>query len=297
MIHVAGNSVLDMPLRHISLGDQNAADGWTSANVQFLDQPVEGVLGGCGAATAYVLGKLGQSVSLNTQLGWDPFGKIVRAWLQDAGVEVVGSSADYTATNVIPLTENGARQSLFYTGLKIDWTQSNDVLCDYFFASGYGQVAGEDIVSLTHTFERLKARGTRVVFDPGPWFMMRADRALMQKAWNVVDVLVGTQEELSTWFDFSDVMALAERLTETVPNVVVKDGANGAVFATRRGDMGMVETERIEKAYTVGAGDTFNAGLLHYFQRGHAIQDAVKFAVTLATKTVACGRGALGAME
>jgi len=297
MIHVAGNTVLDMPLRHISLEEQKAADGWTSGNVQFLDHPVEGVLGGCGAATAYVLGKLGQSVSLNTQLGRDPFGEIVRGWLQDAGVAVMGSSADYTAVNVIPLTENGTRRSLFYMGLKIDWTHSNDVRCDYFFASGYGQVTGEDIVPLTHTFERMKAQGTRVVFDPGPWFMMRADKALMQKAWDVVDVLVGTQEELNTWFDFSDVMTLAESITESVPNVVVKDGANGAVFATQGGDKGQIETERIEKAYTVGAGDTFNAGLLHYFQRGHAIQDAVQFAVTLATKTVACGRGALGAVE
>jgi sugar/nucleoside kinase (ribokinase family) len=298
MIHVVGNSVLDIPLRYAPQWSNDTADAWTTQNVHFLQNPVGGVLGGCGAATAYVLGKLGQAVSLNTQLGDDPFGQVIRAWLDDAGVEVVGSSAEYTAVNVIPLGEDGSRRSLYYTGSKIGWDVSRSVVCDIFFASGYGLVDASDISVLTQVFQHMQAQGRKVVFDPGPWFMMRSDEKEMYQAWASVDVLVGTQDELNTWAQVDDVAGLCYTLRDLGPQcVVVKQGADGASFCGGEGLVEHVATKRVQQAYTVGAGDTFNAGLLYGLGKGDDLKQSVECAVDLATKAVQSGRGALGAFD
>jgi len=298
MIHVVGNSVLDLPLRYAPQWSNDTADAWTTQNVHFLQNPVDGVLGGCGAATAYVLGKLGDSISLNTQLGHDPFGQVIRTWLDDAHVDVVGSSAEHTAVNIIPLGEDGSRRSLYYTGSKIDWDQSCDVACNIFFASGYGLVDASDISDLMQVFQHMQAQGRKVVFDPGPWFMMRSDEKAMHQAWAYVDTLVGTRDELNTWAQVDDVSVLCYYLRDLGPQcVVVKEGAEGASFCGGDGLMGHVTTDRVHQAYTVGAGDTFNAGLLHGFSKGDDLKQTVQFAVALATKAVQSGRGALGAFD
>ena len=298
MIHVVGNSVLDIPLRYAPHWSAETADGWTSGNVHFLQNAVDGVLGGCGAATAYVLGKLGLDVSLNTQIGADVFGQVIRGWLDEARVQLVGGFAEHTAVNVIPLGEDGSRRSLYYTGKKIDWEQSLDVDCDIFFASGYGQVGALEIAELTKVFQHMQTRGIRVVFDPGPWFMMRSEQEAVYAAWQCVDVLVGTQEELNTWAKCDAVSDLMAHLCEAVRgDVVVKQGGDGAAFCQANGNVEHVETVRVNQAYTVGAGDTFNAGLLYGFNQKYALADAVQFAVDIATRAVRSGRGALGAVD
>lgn len=296
-IHIVGNSVLDLPLRFVPKWSKETADGWTAGNVHFLEKPVEAVLGGCGAATAYVLGKLGSLVSLNTQVGQDAFGQVIRGWLSQANVAFVTAPSDHTAVNVIPLGENGSRRSLYYTGRKIDWQASLEVTCDYFFASGYGQVDEGDIDVLKDVFAHMQSRGVCVVFDPGPWFMMRSAPAAMYAAWAHVDVLVGTQDELNTWMQKEDVAGLISHVQETgVKQVVVKCGKEGAAFSGDDGSVNFAHTRVVEQAYTVGAGDTFNAGLLHLLAQGQTLSDAVPFATDLATSAVASGQGALGAV-
>lgn len=296
-VHIAGNSVLDLPLRYAPDAWGDGHDGWASGNVHFLKQPVDGILGGCGAATAYVLGRLGASVSLNTQIGEDPLGQVVRTWLDDARVVLTGAPAAHTAVNVIPLGEDGTRRSLYYTGVKVDWRQSIEVAADWFFASGYGQVTAEDLAVLSDMFQTLRTRGTKVVFDPSPWFMSCANRDTIRDIWSQVDVLTGTEEELNTHEACVSVDALLDRLLEMGPEwVVVKRGADGAAFGGQTGVCGVVAAERVDRAYTVGAGDTFNAGILHGLSTGKPMDETVVCAVNLATRAVRSGRGALGAV-
>ena len=89
-IHVAGNTALDLLVRDVPPEIGAAADGWRGGNAHFLDRPLEPVLGGQGGGTALVLGKLGHRVTLNTQIGTDAFGTILRSRLAEANVDVVG---------------------------------------------------------------------------------------------------------------------------------------------------------------------------------------------------------------
>ena len=78
--------------------------------------------------------------------------------------------------------------------------------------------------------------------------------------------------------------------------VVVKLGPDGATVATAHGTMQRVPTTPVPCANTVGAGDTFNAGLLHGLSTDlpvpDAVPDAVAFAVRIATEVVRVGRAA-----
>lgn len=74
--------------------------------------------------------------------------------------------------------------------------------------------------------------------------------------------------------------------------VVVKLGPDGATVATAHGTMQRVPTTLVPGANTVGAGDTFNAGLLHGLSTDLRVPDAVTFAVRIATEVVRVGRAA-----
>ncbi len=296
-MHVAGNAVLDILLRD-SEPLATAGDTWAD-NVQRLQKPIEATLGGCGAAAAYVLGALGQQVSLNGNIGGDIWGDILRAWLEQVEVEIDGLCAANTAVHVIALDERGRRRSHYYTGEKVDWRVSLlGSVPQYLLASGYGAVGAEDLRELAHLFAALRQRGARIVFDPSPWFAGRVASTDMHALWREVDCLVGTEQELMAWQEADNAEDLAERILDrSVETVVVKRGAEGAYFAARDGRQGHVSVRAIDAANSVGAGDSFNGRLLYGLCREERLEEAVRAAAELATRVVENGRGALGAID
>ena len=297
-IHVAGNAVIDLLLPDSPSAADGVADGWSEENVRFLEGPPDCVIGGNGGAIAYLLGRLGNQVSLNTRIGNDAFGDMLRTWFDDAGVELCGRPARTTAVNTILLPGDGTRRSLYYTGDRVEWRQSAKVAaCDWFYASGYGQVTADDLVELTEVFSRLRAKGSRIAFDPGPWFLAASDPEIMMRSWQQTDCLMGTEEELGAGCSSSDVQdVIREILEEGVPAVVVKRGSLGAAYGTAAADSGVQPAEAISASNTVGAGDTFNAGLIHRLAAGDAVDEAVVFGLEVAARAVRSGRGALGAL-
>lgn len=297
-IHVAGNAVVDLLVRDADPSASAAVSTWDRGSVHFLDRPVEPALGGT-AATAYLLGRLGESVSLNTQVGGDVLGGVLRSWLSDAGVRILALPAASTATNVILLASDGTPQWHYHTGQKVDWRRSLEVEdTTWFYASGYGQADGDDLAALCEVFEQFRSRGTRVAFDPGPWLFANATREVMERAWTHVDCLIGTEAELSTWHAADTATELVRRLLTCGPRwVVVKRGPEGAAFGELRGTVSTLPTRPVERGNAVGAGDTFNAALLHGLAQGTALSEAVREALRLATTAVARGKGVLGALE
>lgn len=296
LIEVASNAVLDVLVRDVALPEGPARDGW-GANVQLLSRPVEVALGGCGAAAAYILGRLGQRVSLNTNLGVDTWGQLLHSWLEQAEVEVRPSSFEDSAVHLIQLSPEGKRRSFYFTGEKVVWERSlAGAAPEWYLAAGYGKVDEADLGELEKVFARLRQLGTKVVFDPGPWFRGRVDARDMLHLWAQVDCLVATEEELQIWHPAGDVRSLAAQLLQRGPaQVVVKRGKEGAVCAGEAG-VAVLPTSPVEGANTVGAGDTFNGRLVCGLCQGEGLEEAVRAALQLATQAVRKGRGVLGAL-
>jgi sugar/nucleoside kinase (ribokinase family) len=74
LLHIAGNAVLDILVKDVAAEPVAAADVWSS-NVQRLTQPLTAALGGGGAGAAYVAGRFGATVTLNSNLGSDAWGE------------------------------------------------------------------------------------------------------------------------------------------------------------------------------------------------------------------------------
>lgn len=297
---VVGNAVLDLLLRDVNATPGAAADAWAD-NVQLLDQPVETALGGGGAAAAYVLGQLGQPVLLQSNLGTDRWGGLLRNWLQEAGVRLSEPTAAATAVNIILLTPAGKRHALYYPGESVVWDcfPSAALSADqpgWLLASGYGGVNAADATVLLQVFRTARQQGCRVMFDPSPWFGGRISVAQMQALWAQTDCLVGTEDELAFWQTADCVEALAASLLDYGPaQVVIKCGSKGAHYAEHAGGHGQVSVTPVAQANTVGAGDTFNGRLLYGLCQGESLAAATAAAAQLAAIVVKNGRGVLGA--
>lgn len=298
LVHVAGNAVVDVVVRDVREWVGSALDGWGD-NVQFIERPPEAVLGGGGAAPALLLGRMGQRVVLNANLGKDTWGAQLAAWLRRERVDLLEAAAAATAVNVITIGPDGNRRSLYFTGEKVDWRRSLGAETpQWLLASGYGSVDAGDLAAMHEVFIELRQRGARIAFDPSPWFEGRVEVADMMAAWAQVDCLVGTEEELSAWHRADSVAALAVELLEVGPQqVVVKRGGEGASYAGRGDGAGCVATEKVGHSNTTGAGDTFNGRLLGGLCQGESLRDAVVGAVRTATRAARHGRGVMGALE
>ena len=80
------------------------------------------------------------------------------------------------------------------------------------------------------------------------------------------DIVKLSDEDLHWIYGSGDTDALAEALLARGPSVVlITRGGEGATGYTARGRVS-VASHRVEVADTVGAGDTFNAGVLHSLQ-------------------------------
>ena len=109
----------------------------------------------------------------------------------------------------------------------------------------------------------------------------------------MVHCLSATESELGAWFSAAHPVTLAQRaLDRGVKIIVMKRGPAGAMYAGAGDKTGTLSTTPVTGANTVGAGDTFNAGLLHGLSTEMSLQDAVAFAVRIATELVRVGRGA-----
>ena len=298
-IHVIGNTVVDILVRDVPPAMDRPMDGWSRSNVDFLAGPPECVLGGNGGSMAYALGRLGNEVSLNTRIGADSFGELAGGWLRDAGVRLTGPGCPHTAVNTILLHGDGARRSLYYTAAKVDWRRNPAARPgEWVYASGYGQVGSEDLQDLIDVFEETRLAGSKVAFDPGPWFFVSSSPEQMRRAWDQTDCLLGTEAELGTWRSRTDIGVLIEDILDEGPEqVAVKRGEKGAAFGSRGGSPSALPAEQVPDANTVGAGDTFNAGVIHKLNGNSGLEEAVGFGLELAGRAVRSGRGVMGAFE
>lgn len=111
----------------------------------------------------------------------------------------------------------------------------------------------------------------------------------------VTDYLIGNAYELRSCLDAKDVEEACELLLEAGARcVIVKEGAWGSKLFT--------EQERVEVPaftvatdFTVGAGDSFNAGFLVAVEQEMEPRQALRFANAVAALVVEAKNGVLGA--
>ncbi|MBC6446162.1 carbohydrate kinase family protein [Actinokineospora xionganensis] len=271
------------------------------------------VPGGSPANTAIALARLGTPVSFLGRFGDDTFGRLLRTNLAADGVDLAYAvAADEPASlAVVTRTPDGPAYGFHVSGTA-DWAWRQAELPAQLPADVGAVHAGSLALALEPGASVLgrwfaAQREHRVTsFDPnvrpalvGP----RAEYARRLTAlWAVSDLVKVSVEDLQWVYPDTDPVAVALNLQDDLgtPLVVVTLGGDGAV-ALHSGLSYRRRADPVSVVDTVGAGDTFTGGLLHWLDENgslsrdglrsltdRAIDQALEFAITVAG--LACTR-------
>jgi fructokinase len=264
-----------MSPRPITVLGECIADAFTEPASASNELALRVLPGGGPANTAVALARLGTTARLLARLSDDVFGRLFRTRLQESGVDL---SYAVTATEpstlaVAELDPHGQAAYSFHAQNTADWQWTP------------AELAGADLsgTSCLHTGSLALVRqpGAAAVED----LLARASaRVTVSIDPNVRPLLVRTEvyrARLAHWCRLADVLRLSEddlrlllpgALPEQVCDtwhtagarlVVITRGADGAL-ASLDGERVEVPAVATRVVDTVGAGDSFTAGLLHH---------------------------------
>jgi fructokinase len=222
--------------------------------------------GGSAANVAVALARLGRPTLLATCFAADHHGELVAAYLRSAGVELAcdPGAVERTSTAEATIGTSGAAAYTF----DIDWRllpvdPEADPLVAHTCSLGAVLLPGaEDVLAL---LGRLRERSTvsydvnarPTVTGTGPDVVARVEQMVA-----VADLVKASDEDLETLYPQRTHADSAAALLELGPAaVVVTRGAEGALWVDRAEPV-EIPSRPVRVADTIGAGDTFCAGLL-----------------------------------
>ena len=244
--------------------------------------------GGGPANTATALSRLGTHARFGARISGGALGALCRAKLEESNVDL---SAAETATEaaslaIARLDASGAATYEFYVEGTADWAWTPETLApvtDGPFPAGTGapvavhtgslalalQPAGQAIEAL---LGRVRDRMTtsvdpnlRPLLVPVDEYRRNIDRWV-----SLADIVRLSEDDLELlWPGWTPERCLAHLHAQGVVLAIVSLGADGAV-ASLRGEQVRVPIAPTDLVDTVGAGDSFQGGLLHHLaEHGH----------------------------
>jgi sugar/nucleoside kinase (ribokinase family) len=233
-------------------------------------------LGSSSAIVAHNLASLGSSVGFVSCIGDDPFGELALARLSAARVDVGKVSilpGRKTALTVI-MQRDSWRNMLTYSGTIFD-LRIEDLDLDYLSSAQHFHLSSFYLQrglreSVAELLKKLKSAGLTTSLDCNDDPEDHWDGGI-REALKYVDVFLPNAREAMRLTKTANARAAAEELAGTVPMVVVKLGAEGAL-ARRGEEQWSSPALRIEVVDPVGAGDSFDAGFLHEYLKGSDVK-------------------------
>ena len=233
--------------------------------------------GGSVFNTALALGRLGGSVSFLSGVSTDPFGQMLCASLEQAGVrtDLLIRSGRLTTLAMVHLVDGSATYSFYddtSAGRMIQPEDAPDLPADVstLFFGGISLVnepAAETYAQLLTDWRS----GRTVMLDPNirPGFIgdEARYRHRLERMIGMSDIVKMSEDDL-LWFDTTlSSEAAARSLLDRGPKIVIVTKAQeGAAAFTNQYEVS-VPAVPVDIADSVGAGDTFNAGLLFELDR------------------------------
>ena len=243
---------------------------------------------GAESNTAIGVAKMGVSAAWVSRLGADEFGQYIRNQIRAEGVDCSGVHFDPAHRTGVMFKQTGSGESsVFYyrensAASHMTPQDLDEALfrgCRILHLSGITPVLSESCAETVQAAIRLAQKyGARVSFDPN----------IRQKLWNGRDytpllrrlatdaeiVLMGL-DEAETLFGTRDVRALCAELFTTgcAEVIALKDGGNGAWIADRSQCI-RLEPQPCRCIDPIGAGDSFNAGILAGLLQGRTLEEA-----------------------
>jgi ribokinase len=304
MFVVIGSLTADLLIRADDPAAVAGEDGFRAGNLAFTDTPTTITMGGNGGNSAYVLGGLGVPTALCSAVGQDLLGSALLDWLTERSVHVTGitrSNAHATSTSTIIMTGPSNQLVFHYPGAYSRVT-IDDIPTELLGAAttllmtSYPIMSGLRPHGYRTALAAVRRAGGLTAVDLGPAIATPVTLAELAPLLPDIDLLIGNAHELETATGTASWESAADALLAAgASRVVIKQGAAGAAVRTA--------TERfhepgfpVEAGVSVGAGDSFNAGLLFGLDQNWPIDRAVRYGNAVAAMVVG-GQGILDSPE
>lgn len=222
--------------------------------------------GGSPLNVAVALGRLGHDSTLLTQIGDDERGAAIRRHLEDSHVRLAPGSIGErrTSTATATLDENGAASYEF----DLEWEPSIEGAPGQVEAVHTSSIAAVLTPGADTVLQLIDQHRERAIisYDPNarPTLMgdAAAARARIEQVIARADVVKSSDEDVAWLYGTDDVEDVVASWRELGPAItVLTRGGDGAVGFSGGGRV-QVSPVTVTVADTVGAGDTFSAGIL-----------------------------------
>ncbi len=262
-----------------------------------------------GSPTNIAIGsaRLGLASAAVTAVGDDMVGQFVRAYLSrnNVGTNYVYTKPGRTAMAVVGVEPPDTFPLVFYRDAAPDKLISTEDIKLLPYATtnmllvagaNYADARLRDASLLATQIAREHQVTTIIDLDlrPTMWPSAEAYQLNMQAALPTIDIVIGTIEEMLAAFEpqpelsrealpdstnaIQQVLSLIEAHQQPHQTIVLKRGAAGVSIFTPNGKQVDVSSQRVEVLNTVGAGDSFAAGLLYARQNSLDWEAAARFA-------------------
>ncbi|SLN28094.1 carbohydrate kinase family protein [Roseisalinus antarcticus] len=288
MILACGEALIDMLPRKSAAGED-----------AFAPYP-----GGAVFNTAIALGRLGAPVSFFSGISTDMFGDMLRGSLADSGVDTGPAALSDRPTTLafVKLVEGSATYAFYdenTAGRLLTEADLPDVSADALFFGGISLAV--EPCGAAYEALMLREAGRRVtMIDPNirPSFIRDPARyrARIDRMVATADIVKLSDEDLRWLGGEGDLASLAEGIVAKGPKLVcITEGPKGVTGYSAHGAT-FVASERAEVVDTVGAGDTFNGGLLASLHAAGALtrdgigaltEDTIRAALTIGARSAA----------
>lgn len=299
-IRVIGGSTLDVIASGLSRLPEvdDAGDEFTERSLVHLEHAPALSVGGNAGNIAFVLSRLGVDTHLYTSLGDDPLGSLLSAMLEETGCELSRVPPHRTSFNFVATDLQGRRRSYFHP-VQMETEPALRLIDDMPMGAGDHLVlAGyphPPVAVLEGWASRARASGASVSLDIGP-VIAGVTLAALVHVLPHLDLLFCNERELVALDTEKQPSRLTDYLSRELRlGLVVKRGHLGSEFIGRDQRIPMPATPN-QARITVGAGDAFDAGVIHArFEQGADMETSLRFATALVAFILQRGRGVAGA--
>jgi fructokinase len=222
--------------------------------------------GGSPMNVAVALGRLSHQVHLLTQIGDDDRGALARSHVEQSRVELTPGSVvpGPTSTALATLDATGAATYEFDLAWDPDPSGLPEAV-DAVHTSSIAAVLNPGAATVGQTLRRYRETAT-ISYDPNARPTLMGEpaqvRELIEANIALSDVVKASDEDIAWLYGTDDVEDAAAAWLEHGPALaVLTRGASGAVAFSASGRV-QVAPAPVDAVDTVGAGDTFSAGIL-----------------------------------